>query len=378
MLVGVFRGVELHGLVIESERLRLRPWSLDDADALVSALSDPAMHTFLTLPRPYQVESARKFIEDVAPGERAEGTGLDCAVVERASRSLVGSATLRLPYRMRSCDIGYWVAPAAQGNGYATEISRTLARWTFDRDVHRVELRMDVRNIVSARVALAAGFGFEGFRREALHDEAGRAEMAVFVRTATDPEDRVPPIFPILPDGGLTDGVVTLRSPLPDDLDAFAEQEADPLTLQTGFAGTPPPREAMRRMLNRARLDHLVGPGTYFAMVDAASDKFAGSIGLRRPGPPDVASLGYAVHPRFRGRGYTTRALRLLSAWAFEEAGFARLELGAKIDNVASQRAAASAGFVPDGTLRARLRSPGGGLVDEARYALLNPRYAPA
>lgn len=376
--MGVFRGVELDELVIESERLRLRPWRLDDADGIVTALSDPSMHTFLNLPRPYPIEAAREFIQDMAPGERADGTGLECAVVERTTGSLVGSATLRLPYRMRSCDIGYWVAPAAQGNGYATEVSRALAGWAFDRDVHRVELRLDVRNIVSARVALAAGFGFEGLRREALRDEAGRVDMAVFVRTATDSGDRVPPRLPALPNGGLSDGVVTLRSPVPDDIDAFAEQEADPLTLQTGFTGTPPRRDMMRRMLNRARLDHLVGPGTYFAMVDAASEKFAGSIRLRLPGPPNVGSLGYVVHPRFRGRGFTTRALRLLSAWAFEEAGFARLELGAKIDNVASQRAAALAGFVPDGSLRARLRSPDGTFRDEARYALINPRFAPA
>ena len=81
------------------------------------------------------------------------------------------------------------------------------------------------------------------------------------------------------------------------------------------------------------------------------------------------------MHPAFRGRGYTARALRLLADWAFEQAGFARLELGAKADNIASQKAALSAGFEPDGTWQARLRNADGTFSDEVRFALINPRH---
>jgi RimJ/RimL family protein N-acetyltransferase len=110
-------------------------------------------------------------------------------------------------------------------------------------------------------------------------------------------------------------------------------------------------------------------------MVDAATGSFAGSLRLRLAGPPNIGGIGYAVHPAFRGRGFTTRALRLLAPWAFERAGFARLELGAKRDNIASQRAAAAAGFEPDGVRRARLRNADGTFSDEVRFALTNPHY---
>jgi RimJ/RimL family protein N-acetyltransferase len=89
-----------------------------------------------------------------------------------------------------------------------------------------------------------------------------------------------------------------------------------------------------------------------------------------------VGGIGYVVHPAFRGRGYTTRALRLLVPWAFGPADFARLELGAKVGNEPSLRAAANAGFEPDGVRRGRLRNPDGTFSDEVRYALLNPRHA--
>jgi RimJ/RimL family protein N-acetyltransferase len=82
------------------------------------------------------------------------------------------------------------------------------------------------------------------------------------------------------------------------------------------------------------------------------------------------------VHPDFRGRGYTRRALHLLAGWAFDVADFARLELGAKVGNVASWRAAASAGWAEDGIRQCRLRNADGTFSDERRYVLLNPKYA--
>jgi RimJ/RimL family protein N-acetyltransferase len=111
------------------------------------------------------------------------------------------------------------------------------------------------------------------------------------------------------------------------------------------------------------------------SIVDVATGSIAGNMQLRKVGPPSIAGVGYGVHPAFRGRGYTARALRLLAAWAFADGGFARLELGAKQDNVASQRAAASGGFEPDGVRRARLRNPDGTFSDEVRFALVAPQY---
>jgi RimJ/RimL family protein N-acetyltransferase len=374
--VAQFQGVELAGLEITSERLILRPWRGSDADAVAAIMSTGAMHRFLALPDPYTDADAAEFVAITGRVERDRGTGFECAVEERTSGRLVGSATLRLPFAMRTPDIGYWIAPDARGRGYAAEVTDALARWAYGHGVHRVELHLDVTNLASAHVALRAGFGFEGTRRDALPVGDGWRDLAVFVRTADDLGAPVGPAFAPLPPGGLTDGVVLLREAVPADVDGFAEQESDELTRRTvGFTGTGPPRRAMQRMLDRARLDWLVGHTAPFTIVDVATGGFAGSLRVRPAGPPNVGGLGYAMHPAFRGRGYTARALRLLVPWAFEQAGFARLELGADKDNVASQRAAASAGFQPDGTMASRLRNADGSFSDEVRYALVNPRY---
>jgi RimJ/RimL family protein N-acetyltransferase len=242
-------------------------------------------------------------------------------------------------------------------------------------------LACDVQNLASARTALAAGFRFEGVSRNGVLGGGGagvperRADLGRFARLATDPPDRLAYAFPPLSEDGLTDDVVRLRPLQPQDGPALAETD-DEVTLRWNFTGTAHTVEEVRREADQAGLHWLVGGVAAFAVVDLATGRMAGSVRLRKAGPPQVGGIGYVVHPDFRGRGYTARALRLLIPWAFEVADFARLELGAKVGNEASLRAAAAAGFEPDGVRRARLRNPDGTFSDEVRYALINPSYA--
>ena len=127
LAVAQFRGVELTGLEIPSERLLLRPWQPDDAPAVAAIMQSGALHTYLALPDPYTAEDATDFVTRTGHLERQQGTGLDCAVTERGSGRFVGSATLRLPFSTRPADIGYWIAPAARGHRYAAEASAALA-----------------------------------------------------------------------------------------------------------------------------------------------------------------------------------------------------------------------------------------------------------
>jgi RimJ/RimL family protein N-acetyltransferase len=199
-----------------------------------------------------------------------------------------------------------------------------------------------------------------------------RGDLARFARLATDPADPVPPALPRLADGELADGVLALRVQRREDAAQALEAE-DAEAVRWGFTGEPPTLEQVEAGCARAALEWLVGGAAQLSVIDVATGRVAGHLTLRRSGPPQVGGIGYSVHPDFRGRGYTARALSLLIPWAFDHAGMARLELGAKTGNVASQRAAARAGFEPDGIRRGRLRNADGSFSDEVRYALLNP-----
>jgi RimJ/RimL family protein N-acetyltransferase len=376
--MGQFRGVELGDLELTGDRLLLRPWHAGDADRLYAIMQNSTMGEFLALPTPYSRDEARQWVEQLGGEGRREGTGLGCAVVEKASDRLVGSAAIRLTGDQ---EVGYWVAPDARGRGFAAEATRVLSAWGFQLGLPRIQLRCDVRNLASVRTALAAGFRFEGVGRNGLLGGGTdtvperRADLARFARLAADPPGSVAYAFSPLPHDELTDGVLQLRTMRGSDAREMAETD-DELTLRWSFTGVPHATDEVRQLAEQAGLHWLVGTVAVFAMTDVASGRLAGSVRVRLPGPPQVGLVGYVVHPAFRGRGYATRALRLLVPWAFETAGFARLELGAKVSNAASLQAAAAAGFTPDGIRRRRLRNPDGTFSDEQRYELLNPAYA--
>jgi RimJ/RimL family protein N-acetyltransferase len=85
--------------------------------------------------------------------------------------------------------------------------------------------------------------------------------------------------------------------------------------------------------------------------------------------------LGYDLLPEWRGRGYATRAVRLLARWAFAQAGLVRLTAGVAVDNNPSQRVLARAGFVTEGREVSRLPGLAGTRVDVLRYALVASGY---
>jgi RimJ/RimL family protein N-acetyltransferase len=376
--VALYSGVELTDLELSGPRLTLRPWRAEDAPAVYEAMQDRRMHEFLELPDPYTRAAAEQWVTEYAQEGRSNGTALECALVETATGRVIGSADLRLPQprRVPTAWIGYAVYPAAQGNGYAAEATEVLTGWAFQLGLPRVEIFCAVNNVASVRTALNAGYRFEGVAARLAPTPDGLADAARFARVPGDPVEPVRPVLPPLPPGGLSDGVVALRVVLPEDAPALFDEIASEESRRWLFDDRAPTAEQIARTAARAQLEWLVGPMGRLAIVDVSSGAVAGSLGLRQIGPPQIANVGYGLRPAFRGRAYTARALRLLVSWAFEEAGLARLELGAKVDNIASQKAAAAGGFLPDGIRQARLRNPDGTFSDEVRFALVNPKYA--
>ena len=95
------------------------------------------------------------------------------------------------------------------------------------------------------------------------------------------------------------------------------------------------------------------GAGAPFAVVEAATGRLLGGMGVRWiDRASGVGEVGYWTRAASRGRGVTTRALVLATRWAFDPAGCQRLVLRADTRNVPSQRVAERAGFVREGVER--------------------------
>jgi precorrin-6A synthase (deacetylating) len=170
--------------------------------------------------------------------------------------------------------------------------------------------------------------------------------------------------------GTLSDGVIEVRPLGPGDWEVVRDEHNNEESLRWGFDGESLTDDGARRIAAGAAVEWRRGRAARFVIVDAETRRGAGIIGVMRMGPPGIGLVGYGVVPDFRGRGFTTRALRLVSDWAFREAGLARLELGHKVENVASGKAATKAGFRVEGRLARRLPNPDGTRSDEIYYSL--------
>ena len=145
--------------ILETERLVLRTWELDDAEALFSMYSKPELYRY-TESEPFpDVEFTRRYMEQYFINYQKErGFGV-WAVVEKASGKLVGSCGLGYFDDRPELGLGYWFDPEYWGRGYATEAARACVAYAFN-ELKAPELASltDRRNKASQRVLEKAGF----------------------------------------------------------------------------------------------------------------------------------------------------------------------------------------------------------------------------
>jgi RimJ/RimL family protein N-acetyltransferase len=177
-------GIDLVTETVRTARLVLRPFRPSDVDAVLRSSQDAETQRWIgALPVPYTREDARQFVEEVAPRDRAEGTGLSTVI--EADGEFAGTAGANLRPGRLGPEIGYSVAPWARRRGYAAEAARALADWAFGLGAPRAHLYTDVGNGASQAVAQRAGFSPEGIVRSCLpYRDGSRADAVLFGRLA--------------------------------------------------------------------------------------------------------------------------------------------------------------------------------------------------
>jgi RimJ/RimL family protein N-acetyltransferase len=163
------------------------------------------------------------------------------------------------------------------------------------------------------------------------------------------------------PEPPLSDGVVSLRPWRADDATELVAALDGDDEVARWLDSIPQPYTAAdaNAWLAQAQQAWSESGGCPFAVVDAATGRLLGGIGLRWNDRPNrVGEVGYWARRDVRGRGVTTRALVLLADWALTRIGCERLVLRADTENGPSQRVAERAGFVREGIERSSRFSP--------------------
>jgi RimJ/RimL family protein N-acetyltransferase len=179
----------------------------------------------------------------------------------------------------------------------------------------------------------------------------------------------------VLPDEPLVDGPTALRAWRDADVDAIVRACQDPEIVRwTRVPERYGDVDAQAYLLERYHSTH-AGRIAPFAIASSTDlDVLLGSISILRLAWEDLrGEVGYWLAAQARGHGHATRAVKLISRWAFDSLGLERIELLAATGNLASQRVAERAGYVREAVLRSFMRGPEG-RQDTVAFGLLAAR----
>jgi RimJ/RimL family protein N-acetyltransferase len=163
------------------------------------------------------------------------------------------------------------------------------------------------------------------------------------------------PILLDFPDSFETERLL-IRSPLPGDgpeLHAAIKESLNELTPWMPWPKKHRTVEDSEAGSRRARVAFLERSELRLHLYLKGTDTLVGSSGLQGiDWEVPKFEIGYWCRTRFTGRGYTTEAVRGITAFAFEALGARRVEIRCDSRNLPSTRVAEVAGFRLEGKLR--------------------------
>jgi RimJ/RimL family protein N-acetyltransferase len=151
---------------------------------------------------------------------------------------------------------------------------------------------------------------------------------------------------------GATDGDIRLEPLTNAHLPGIVELVGDADVIRFTRIPDPVPAGWVDAWIRRYEDGRADGTRDCFAIVDRDGAFLGFAAAPEIDAGARTAELGYVVAPPARGRGVATRALELLTRWAFDDAGILRAELLISTENVASKRVAEKDGYRYEGTLR--------------------------
>jgi len=180
--------------VLETDRLILRPFKLEDAQPMYDNwANDPEVTKYLTWTPHANVEATKSVLADwITPYERLDY--YKWAIVLKAIQEPVGGiSAVNQQADIRMVEIGYCIGKNWWRQGYTSEALSALVRFFFEEvGVNRVEAGCDPRNPHSSQVMMKCGLKYEGTLRQAARNNQGFYDCCVYALLAEDYFQRDP------------------------------------------------------------------------------------------------------------------------------------------------------------------------------------------
>lgn len=184
-------------MIIQTDRCILRPWSNDDASALIRVANNRKIWRNLThqFPHPFGEQDAKRWLESMA-------TVPDCShfaiEVDNQAMGAIG-VMIGQGIFSKTAEFGYWIGEAWWGRGIASAASLAFSRFVMHHfQLHRLQAYVFEWNPRSMRVLEKCGFAHEAIlARSAVKDGQVVNEhlYALTDRQLRTPDKRINPDY---------------------------------------------------------------------------------------------------------------------------------------------------------------------------------------
>jgi [ribosomal protein S5]-alanine N-acetyltransferase len=138
-----------------------------------------------------------------------------------------------------------------------------------------------------------------------------------------------------------------------DDAKMYLESQLDK-EAKIGFMSTPNTLAEARKEI-RERLSNMKKKKSETIAIEV-NGEYAGFVDIheltKKERYKHTAVIGYCTHPKYRGRGITTKAVKLVTDYAFKKYHLKRISGWCRTFNKASARVLEKAGYKLEGIMR--------------------------
>ena len=174
-------------MILETERLLLTDYQLDDLDDFFKLKSCIEVWNYSTF-IPLREKDEAKLLLNNLINDRKNGKYVFMALYKKETNEFIGEGGIigHNPNANR-CEVGYNLLPQYWNQGYATEITKGIAKYAFEcLEFERIEALVLQINKCSCKVLEKSAFLLEGVLRNFNRSETGYNNVCYYGMISSD------------------------------------------------------------------------------------------------------------------------------------------------------------------------------------------------
>ncbi|HLI52277.1 MAG TPA: GNAT family protein [Thermomicrobiaceae bacterium] len=166
---------------LETQRLRLRQLTLDDADEMFAYTHDPEVARYTFWEPHVSVEQSRAELA-LAVAAHEAGRPTHWGIEHRIDHRLIGNCGFKWwDSNAASAEINAYLSRFYWNQGLVTEAVREVLNYGFhEMGLHRIQACCEPPNVGSARVLEKVGMTYEGTLRQADYDKGEYHDLRIY------------------------------------------------------------------------------------------------------------------------------------------------------------------------------------------------------